>query len=258
MALELAYDAYGAAGEPLVILHGLLGSARNWSAIGKQLGQSYRVFALDLRNHGRSPWAASMAFEAMADDVAAFIERQALGPATVIGHSLGGKVAMRLAMLRPELVLRLIVVDVAPVAYDHSFAHYIEALRRVDLSRLQRRADADDALQPAIAAPGIRSFLLQNLVPSGAGFSWRANLAALEGNMDGLMGFVAGPGETYKGPTLFLAGGRSDYVRPEHRPLIAELFPAASHAVIADAGHWVHAERPAEFLAELRHFLAAG
>jgi pimeloyl-ACP methyl ester carboxylesterase len=241
-----------------LFLQGFLGSARNWTGAAKALGEARRVFALDLRNHGRSPWAETMSFDDMAGDVAAFVDRHELSPAAIIGHSLGGKVAMRLALMRPELVRRLVVVDVAPVAYDHSFAHYIEALRRVDLSHLQRRADADDALQPAIAAPGIRSFLLQSLVPSGGGFSWRANLGALEANMDGLMGFVAGPGETYPGPTLFLAGGRSDYVRPEHRPLIAELFPAASHAVIADAGHWVHAERPAEFLAELRHFLAAG
>jgi esterase len=258
MALELAYDAYGEAGAPLVILHGLLGSARNWTAIAKQLGETHRVFTLDLRNHGRSPWAATASFDDMADDVAAFIGRHRLEPATVIGHSLGGKVAMRLALLRPELVERLVVVDVAPVAYEHSFANYIRALRRVDLAGLSRRADADGALQEAVPAPGIRSFLLQNLVQSDAGFGWRVNLAALEDNMAELMGFTAAPQQTYPGPTLFLAGGRSDYVGAEHRPLIEELFPAARHAVIADAGHWVHAERPAEFVANLRAFLDDG
>jgi esterase len=254
MALELAYDAYGEAGRPLVILHGLLGSARNWTALAKQLGESARVFALDLRNHGRSPWAEAMSFNAMAGDVAAFIEHHGLRPATVIGHSLGGKVAMRLALSRPSLVDRLVVVDVAPVAYRHSFAGYIEALSRIDLSALRRRSEADQALAEAIPDPGIRSFLLQNLVQSDARFSWRINLAALADNMSDLMGFPIEPAAAYRGPTLFLAGGRSDYIGPEHDALIAQLFPQARHAVIEDAGHWVHAERPAEFLAQLQAF----
>jgi pimeloyl-ACP methyl ester carboxylesterase len=256
LPLELAYDAYGDSGAPLVILHGLLGSARNWSGIGKRLGESSRVFALDLRNHGRSPWADQMTFDAMADDVAGFILRHDLNHAGVIGHSLGGKVAMRLALTRPALVARLVVVDIAPVAYRHSFANYVEALRRVDLSAVTRRADADEALQEAIPEPGIRSFLMQNLVQRDDGFAWRLNLAALAGSMDQLMDFPAAPATAYRRPALFLAGGRSDYVLSEHRPLIAKLFPAAAHAVIEEAGHWVHAERPAEFLAELRAFLA--
>jgi len=256
MALELAFDAYGETGPPLVILHGLLGSARNWTAIAKQLGESARVFALDLRNHGRSPWAEAMGLNAMAGDVAAFIERHELRPATVVGHSLGGKVAMRLALTRPSLVDRLVVVDVAPVAYRHSFGGYIEALQRVDLSVLRRRSEADQALQGAIPEPGIRSFLLQNLVQSDAGFSWRINLAALADNMSGLMGFPVEAAAAFRGPTLFLAGGRSDYIGPEHDALIAQLFPQARHAVIEDAGHWVHAERPAEFLDQLHRFLA--
>ena len=254
MALELAYDAYGEAGRPLVILHGLLGSARNWTALAKQLGESARVFALDLRNHGRSPWAEAMSFNAMAGDVAAFIERHELRPATVIGHSLGGKVAMRLALSRPSLVDRLVVVDVAPVAYRHSFAGYVEALRRIDLSALRRRSEADLALEEAIPEPGIRSFLLQNLVQSDTGFSWRINLAALADNMNELMGFPVDPAAAYRGPTLFLAGGRSDYIGPEHEALIGRLFPQARHAVVEDAGHWVQAESPAEFLAQLQAF----
>jgi pimeloyl-ACP methyl ester carboxylesterase len=257
MALELAYDAYGEAGPPLVILHGLLGSARNWTALAKQLGDGARVFVLDLRNHGRSPWAEAMSFNAMAGDVAAFIERHELRPATVIGHSLGGKVAMRLALSRPSLVERLVVVDVAPVAYHHSFAGYIEALQRIDLAGLRRRAEADQALQEAIPEPGIRSFLLQNLVQSDARFSWRINLAALADHMSELMGFPIEPAAAYRGPTLFIAGGRSDYIRPEHDALIEQLFPQARLAVIEEAGHWVHAERPAEVLAQLQAFASA-
>jgi pimeloyl-ACP methyl ester carboxylesterase len=215
------------------------------------------VFALDLRNHGRSPWAETMSFDDMAGDVAAFVDCHELSPAAIIGHSLGGKVAMRLALMRPELVRRLVVVDVAPVAYTHTFAPFVEAMQEVDLAALERRADADLALERAIGDPAIRNFLLQNLIKTDAGFVWRVNLEALAANMPELLGFPA-PGDdaAYQGPALFVAGGRSPYIRAEHRPLIARLFPAAEHAVIEGAGHWVHAERPAEFLAVARRFLS--
>ena len=153
MALELAHDAFGQAGPPVVILHGLLGSARNWTGIAKELAATHRVFALDLRNHGRSPWAATMSFDEMAGDVAAFIGGHDLSPAGVIGHSLGGKVAMRLALTRPELVERLLVVDVAPVAYAHTFGPFIEAMRTVDLAAVKRRGDADVQLCAAKTRP---------------------------------------------------------------------------------------------------------
>jgi esterase len=256
MALELAHDAYGAAGRPLVILHGLLGSARNWAAPAKQLGEDFRVFVLDLRNHGRSPWAATMAFDEMAGDVLAFILRHELRDAVLIGHSLGGKVAMRLALTRPEQIARLVVVDVAPVAYEHGFAAYIEAMQAVGLGGLGRRADADAALKPAIPEAGIRSFLLQNLVQGDHGLAWRVNLGALADGMDRLMGFPREAATPYRGPTLFLAGAHSDYVRPEHRALIGRLFPSAEFATIEGAGHWVHAEAPAAFMAAVEGFLA--
>ena len=216
------------------------------------------MFALDLRNHGRSPWADTMSFDEMAGDVAAFIRAHDLSPAGVIGHSLGGKVVMRLALRRADLVARLVVVDVAPVAYGHSFAPFVEAMQAVDLAAVQRRADADLQLQRAIGDPAIRNFLMQNLVKTDAGFVWRINLAALAANMPELRGFPAlAEDAAYLGPTLFIAGGRSPYIQAGHRPLIARLFPVAEHAVIEGAGHWVHAEHPAEFLAEIRQFLAA-
>jgi esterase len=256
MTLELAHDAFGETGSPVLILHGLLGSARNWTSIAKELAASHRVFALDLRNHGRSPWAPTMSFDEMAGDIAAFIERQDLGAVTLIGHSLGGKVAMRLALTRPELIERLVVVDVAPVAYAHTFTPFIEAMRQVDLAQVKRRSDAELQLQNAVPDAAMRNFLLQNLVKTDAGFVWRANLEALAANMDELLGFpTPAPDAAYGGPTLFIAGGRSDYVRPEHRPLIERLFPNSEHVVITDAGHWLHAERPAEFLAHVGRFL---
>jgi esterase len=255
-ALDLAYDEFGDAGLPVLVLHGLLGSARNWTGVAKTLAETHRVFALDLRNHGRSPWAETMSFDEMAGDVAAFIDRHGLSPAAVIGHSLGGKVAMRVALIRPDLVRRLVVVDVAPVAYTHSFAPYVAAMRQVDLAALERRADADLALQRTVSDAAVRNFLLQNLIKTDNGFVWRVNLDALAANMPELLGFPAPADEAaYRGPALFIAGSRSPYVQAEHRPLIARLFPAAEQAVIEGAGHWVHAERPAEFLAALRGFL---
>ena len=258
-ALDLACDEFGGAGPPVLVLHGLLGSARNWTSVAKALAETHRVFALDLRNHGRSPWAETMSFDEMAGDVAAFIDRHELSPAAIIGHSLGGKVAMRLALICSDLIGRLVVVDVAPVAYTHSFAPFVAAMREIDLAALERRADADLALARTIGDPAVRSFLLQNLVKTDDGFVWRVNLEALAANMPELLGFpTPGAGAAYHGPTLFIAGGRSPYIQAGHRPLIARLFPGAEHAVIEGAGHWVHAERPAEFLAEIRRFLAAG
>jgi esterase len=257
MSLELASDQFGEAGPPVVILHGLLGSARNWTTAGKELAGTHRVFALDLRNHGRSPWAATMSFDDIAGDVATFIDGHGLGTVTLIGHSLGGKVAMRLALTRPELVGRLVVVDVAPVAYADTFGPFVQAIRRVDLAAVQRRADADLQLQDAVPDAALRNFLLQNLVKTDAGFVWRVNLDGLAANMDELVGFPPpAQGAAYLGPTLFMAGGRSRYIQPGHRPLIERLFPKAEHLVIADAGHWPHAQRPTEFLAQLRAFLA--
>ena len=256
MTLELAHDALGEAGSPVLILHGLLGAARNWTGIAKELAARQRVFALDLRNHGRSPWAETMSFDDMAGDVAAFIERRGLRAVALIGHSLGGKVAMRLALTRPELIERLAVVDVAPVAYTHTFGPFVEAMRQVDLTAVTRRSDADLQLQGAVPDAALRNFLLQNLVKTDAGFAWRVNLEALAANMNELLSFPSPAGAAaYDGPALFVAGGRSRYIEPEHRPLIERLFPNAEHAVIADAGHWLHAERPVEFLTQMRQFL---
>jgi pimeloyl-ACP methyl ester carboxylesterase len=257
MTVELAHDAFGETGPPVVVVHGLLGSARNWASIAKQLAERRRVFALDLRNHGRSPWDDTMSFEEMADDVGTFIARHELRPTAVIGHSLGGKVAMRLALTRADLVERLIVVDVAPVAYAHTFGPFVEAMQQVDLAAVHQRADADAQLARAIPEPAIRNFLLQNLIRTEGRYAWRVNLNGLAANMPDLLGFPPPPdGAVYFGPTLFVAGGCSRYIKAEHRPLIERLFPSAEHTVIEGAGHWLHAERPAEFLDRVRPFLS--
>jgi pimeloyl-ACP methyl ester carboxylesterase len=256
MTVELAHTSHGSSGPPLVILHGLLGSARNWNRIARQLALTHRVFALDLRNHGASPWADPMTYAQMALDVCAFLDRQELPAASLIGHSMGGKVAMRLALGHGQRVLRLVVVDIAPVTYRRDFHEYLAAMQRLDLAALGRRAEADAALARDIDDAGVRGFLLQNLVSAEGKLAWRVPLAALADAMPELMGFPHAPDKRYDGPALFLSGGRSRYVRQEHHEEILRLFPQARFAVIEDAGHWVQAEAPESFLELVQDFLA--
>ncbi|MEW5728510.1 MAG: alpha/beta fold hydrolase [Pseudomonadota bacterium] len=232
-------------GRPLVILHGLLGSSRNWGAIVRHLGERHRVLALDLPNHGASPWSEAMDYPFMARAVAAFIEARGLGPSLVVGHSMGGKAAMTLALTRPELVAGLVVVDIAPVGYGHTFAPYIKAMRGVSLARATRRADVDEQLKTVIPDPRVRAFLMQNLDGEPGGYRWRPNLATLAASMSDILDFPSFPeGSRHEGPTLFLAGADSDYVLPEHRPEIDRLFPQARVEWVDGAGHWLHADRP--------------
>jgi esterase len=254
MIVPLEHNAFGE-GPPVVILHGLLGSSRNWTTIGKKLGDHARVFALDLRNHGNSPWDDASTYDDMAEDVRAFIEERSLEPATLIGHSMGGKVAMRLALLYHDLVDHLVVVDIAPVPYRHSFDDYIDAMRSVDLARMTRRSEVEADLARAIPDPGVRAFLLQNLTRGEDGFEWRVNLDALAMNMEDIIGWPDVGVARFDGPTLFVAGERSDYLLPEHQGEIERLFPNAEIAVIKEAGHWVHAEQPAAFAERVQAFL---
>ncbi len=258
MALSLAYREAGR-GHPLVILHGLFGSSRNWATVAQQLAGTYRVFTLDLRNHGDSPWSDEMDYEAMADDVAAFIQSEGIEGASLVGHSMGGKVAMVVALEQSALIRDLMVVDIAPVAYRHGLDAYVEAMRSLDLTTLKRRADADALLRPSVAEQGVRGFLLQNLVTRDGGLSWRLNLEVLHRSMAVIGGFPEPlTGERFDRRTLFLGGGQSDYILPDHQPLIERLFPSAVIKTIPDAGHWVHAEAPDQFLRQLQAFLAAG
>jgi pimeloyl-ACP methyl ester carboxylesterase len=256
MSLELAHMAFGESGPPVLILHGLLGSARNWSSFARRLGATHRVFALDLRNHGASPWSDQMSYDQMADDVRAFLARQGLLSAAVIGHSMGGKVAMRLALTHGQQVERLVVVDIAPVAYRRNFNAYLEAMRDLDLSGINRRSDADALLADKVEDRGVRGFLLQNLASGEDGLAWRVALQALSANMPEIMSFPEPrAGARYEGPALFVTGGRSDYVRPEHHAEILQLFPQARIETIPDIGHWVQAEAPDPFFELVGAFL---
>ncbi len=245
-------------GPPLVILHGLFGSARNWTAVAKRLAAARRVLALDLRNHGASPWTPGMDYPDMARDVARFVASRELGPVEVIGHSMGGKVAMCLALAEPALVRRLIVVDIAPVAYDHAFAApYAEAMLAIDLARHDTRRAVDRELARSLPDPVLRGFLMTNLVRAGGGgcgLRWGVNLEAIARNGDALMDFPE-TAASYGGPALFIGGARSDYLGTEAEAAVGRYFPGAEIARIAGAGHWVHAEAPEAFLGAVAAFL---
>jgi pimeloyl-ACP methyl ester carboxylesterase len=239
----------------LLIVHGLFGSARNWGAIAKRMSDDRQVVTVDMRNHGASPFLPSQGYPEMAADLAEVISAQG-GPMDVLGHSMGGKAAMWLALSGPELVNRLVVADIAPVTYGHSQSHLIAAMRSLDLSALADRRAADTALAGQISDPSVRAFLLQSLDMKTSPPRWRLNLDVLEAEMDRITGWPdSAKLAPWPGRALFLAGASSDYVRPEHRPLIRALFPQAVIARIPGAGHWLHAEKPREFEAALRAFL---
>jgi pimeloyl-ACP methyl ester carboxylesterase len=255
MTVELSHAEYGA-GPPLVILHGLFGSARNWTTLARQLGETHRVYALDLRNHGASGWAETMTYEEMAGDVRAFLVRHGLEGAAVMGHSMGGKTAMWLAVEEGSLIGRLIVVDIAPVAYGHTHGPMIAAMQGADLAAATRRGEVDRHLEAQIPEAALRSFLLQNLVMEDGRLRWRINLDALAANLAVLTGYPDNlVGRRYDGPALFLAGAESDYLLPDYHGAIRALFPQAEIGVIEGAGHWVHAERPQAFLERVQAFL---
>lgn len=245
---------HGAPGAtPLLIAHGLFGSGRNWGVIARRLAEDRPVLAPDMRNHGESPWSDSHGYPDLAGDLAEVIDANG-GRADVLGHSMGGKAAMVLALTRPEKVARLIVADIAPVAYGHSQQAYIDAMRAVDLSAITRRSEAAAQLARAVPEPTLQAFFTQALDVGAR--KWRLNLDALEAEMPKILGFPEIDG-TFDGPCLFLTGAQSDYVQTGHRDRIRALFPRARFAKITGAGHWLHAEKPREFEASVRAFLGA-
>jgi len=262
----------GEAGPRVVFVHGLFGQGKNWTTIAKGLSGDHRVTLLDLPNHGHSPWTDQVDYVDMAEMVAA--ELGSYGePVTLVGHSMGGKVALTLALRHPELLRALVVVDIAPVEYPVTggrtddpdeeaspFAHYIAAMRALDVDSLRTRADADAALRTAVPSRMVRSFLLQSLVREGAGpdggWRWRLNLELLERDLGALRGFPEPPpGARYDGPVLWIAGANSHYVLSEDRPRMEELCPNTRLVRVKNAGHWVHAEQPEVFLETLARFL---
>jgi esterase len=256
MSMKLATTSYGENGSPVVVLHGLFGSSRNWMTAARRLASEHRVIAADLRNHGTSPHTETMSYPEMAGDVYETITDLGFGPVALIGHSMGGKTAMLAALQHPEVVDRLVVVDAAPVAYPPAFVAYAQAMRAANLTSVHRRADVEKQLVEAVPEAGTRAFLLQNLILDDSGVRWRPNLPAIEAALPAISGWPADVTGSYDGPTLFVYGGKSDYVRPEHRDTILRYFPHTKFAEIPEAGHWVHAERLDDFLAAVTPFLA--
>ncbi|MEZ5652037.1 MAG: alpha/beta fold hydrolase [Burkholderiaceae bacterium] len=237
-------------GPDLLMLHGLFGSARNWLSLQRVLAKGHRVHALDLRNHGQSPWAEAMDYELMAADVAHYARQHCAGAPVVLGHSMGGKVAMAMALIDHDWLAGLIVVDIAPVENPPTLSSVLAAMMRVDPSRTSRRQEVSEWLAADVHDERTRAFLLQNLVTADGALRWRINLPAIERAMPGILGFpVTLAGARFDGPCQFIAGARSDYVQAVHEPVIRRLFPNARLATISDAGHWVHADQPQAFLA---------
>ncbi len=240
---------------PLLIVHGLFGSARNWRVIAQHLADSRAVVTVDLRNHGSSAWNPDHSYPAMAADLAKVIVATG-GPMDVLGHSMGGKAAMMLALTEPDLIRRLIVADIAPVAYQHDNTSHITAMQALSLDGVTTRGEADRRLAAHVPDPGLRAFFLQSLDLKTTPPRWRLNLDVLANQMPLIVGWPDTAG-SFDNPSLFLTGAKSDYVTPEHRPLIRALFPRSRFAKLPDAGHWLHADSPRAFEETVKVFLNA-
>ena len=251
MSLQLAFEALGD-GPPVVVLHGLFGSGRNWRGVAAALAAQHRVLCVDLRNHGRSPWAASMTYAEMAADVRALIRSEGLDRPAVIGHSMGGKVAMTLALESPESVGRLVVVDIAPVSYGDRLTPYVDAMLSLQPGAGADRAGLARQMLDRIPDASVVGFLMQNLTVRDDHFDWRLNLAAIGAAVPGLCDFPPElAAHRFLGPTTLITGSLSDHVSPVALAAFAEPFPQLRAVEIEGAGHWVHADRKTEFVAAL-------
>lgn len=254
MFVELAFEQFGnLENPPVIILHGFFAASRNWRQIAEKLATDFCVYVLDARNHGNSPHSETMNYETMAIDVVNFIEQNALKNVTLLGHSMGGKTAMWLALNFPDLIEKLCVVDIAPIAYKHSFDPIINSLKDLPLAELSNRKQADVLLAEIITDLSYRQFLLQNLVLKSGGYQWRINLNFFQNNASAIVSFP----ETddclpFEKPTLFLAGALSKYIPSGSTQL---LFPRAHLIAIPDAEHWIHVQNPDAFLIAVRDFL---
>jgi pimeloyl-ACP methyl ester carboxylesterase len=242
-------------GLAVILLHGLLGSSDNWHPIALRLAENFQVWALDQRNHGQSPHYAEMNYALLANDVNEFMAAQQLESAVVIGHSMGGKTAMQLALQFPERVEKLVVSDIAPRAYAPTHDKIFAALLALNLAKFQERQAMEAALAAEIPNLVLRRFLLKNLGRKTTGeFFWKINLSGLAENYALIRAPISHPAPFAK-PTLFIRGGQSNYVKAEDEAGIYELFPQAKIQTIAEATHWVHADQPEEFLRRVLAFI---
>ncbi|MDP3516533.1 MAG: alpha/beta fold hydrolase [Pseudohongiella sp.] len=248
--MKLNFKQYSDAGEPLLILHGLFGSLQNWTWHSKKLSEHFAVYALDMRNHGASPHSDDMNYSVMANDILEFMVDHHIERAHILGHSMGGKVAMQFALMAPERINRLVIADVAPVLYGGERGEHDEifaGLSALDLSSIASRNDADMQLAHFVDDEVVRQFLLSNLVRQASGeFAWRINLPVLKASYSQLRAAPIADAP-YQGRVLFVKGERSDYILPSHRDEVLRLFPRATLKTITQTGHWLHAEKPDTF-----------
>lgn len=253
MKLNVTTAAEGA-GPPVILTHGLYGQARNLAGLARAI-EGRRVLLADQRNHGDSPWSTVHDYPALAADLAELIDAEG-GQADLVGHSMGGKAAMALALLHPEKLRRLVVMDIAPVVYAHSQRAYAEAMRALDLTGLKSRGEADRRFAALLDDAGMRAFFLASLDLRSDPPRWKLNLDVLEANMDRLTGWPGDlPAQGFGGPALFLYGAQSDYVTEAGRAAIRAAFPQAEFQVVEGAGHWLHADRPRETAAAIAEFV---
>ncbi len=241
------------AGPPVVLLHGLFGAARNFGTLQRALAPRFRTIAFDARNHGASPHMAGMRYAGLAGDVLESMDALGVTRAAVIGHSMGGKISMAAALTAPGRIGRLLVADIAPVAYRHGNAAVVAAMQVIPLHEGLTRAEAEAALIDAVPIAAVRTFLVQNIQFDGKPV-WRIGLDEIAASIADLEGWEASTA-IFPGPTLFVSGAQSDFVLPEHRPIIRALFPAARFVTVKNAGHWLHADNPAGFLSVVEAFL---
>lgn len=239
-------------GRPLIILHGLFGSSDNWLTIGKSLSENFSVYLVDQRNHGQSFHDKTHDFKTMADDLLNFIKEHGIEQPSIIGHSMGGKVAMQFAMSYPNCIKTLVVVDISPRGYNVHHGKILEGLKSIPLPSLESRKQADDLLAEFVPDNNERQFLLKNLGRSDGGFEWKINLPVLDANIGKIVAEISGL--PFSEPTLFIKGETSNYIRDFDLTLISKLFPNSEVATVKSAGHWVHAEQPEMFLRLLRNF----
>ncbi len=252
--MRLFYRKKGT-GPPLIIIHGLLGSSDNWLTLSKAVANEFSVYMIDLRNHGRSPHSEEFTVKAMMDDLLEFIKTQQLDSAVILGHSLGGWIAMNFAIHHPEKVNKLIVEDFAPKEYHNDLIGFLEWLLNWDISNINSFREADQQLAEIFEDPEIRGFLLKNLRrKKSGGFEWKVNLKAIYNNLDQVSGCFREEQKSEK-PTLFIRGEKSDYIQPQDEASIKKHFPHAEIKTIPKAGHWVHADNLEKFVGMVDNFL---
>jgi esterase len=253
--MKLFCKQYSEEGDPLIILHGLFGNQGNWGQHAKVFANALKVYGMDLRNHGRSEWEDAMSYELLAADVRDTMRLHSIDPANIVGHSMGGKTAMQLALTWPKLVRKLVIVDIAPAKYEPHHDDIFAGLKVLNLDLIESRQDANEIISDHISEKSIRDFLLANLVrDEGGTYSWRMNLDAIRKNYTSLIDNIPA-NAVFEGEVLFLKGGKSNYILKKHEKEIMKRFPNASITTVPNTGHWLHSEEPELFQSLVYKFL---